>query len=89
MKVALVIHGGAYKDVYLDDVYAQKFGAPNPNATLIEDLHKAGVEMYICGQTAAHRGIARNEMKPEIGVALSAMTVLVTLQSEGFALIQF
>jgi len=89
MKVALVIHGGAYKDVYLDDVYARKFGAPNPNATLIEALHKADVEMYICGQTAYHRGIERNEMKPEIGIALSAMTVIVTLQSEGYTLIQF
>ena len=56
---------------------------------LLAALDEAGVEIYLCGQTAVHRGLPPDELAPQVQLALSAMTVLVTLQAEGYALIAF
>ncbi len=50
-----------------------------PDLPLIEALAAVGVEVYLCGQSAAHRGFARDDLAPDVRLALSAMTVLVAL----------
>jgi len=52
-------------------------------------LNEAGVKIFLCGQTAAYRGFATEELHPAVTMALSAMTAHVRLQSEGFTLIPF
>jgi intracellular sulfur oxidation DsrE/DsrF family protein len=52
-------------------------------------LGKAGVKIYLCGQTAAFKGYGAEEFHPAVTIALSAMTVHVRLQSEGYTLIPF
>jgi len=47
------------------------------------------VVIYLCGQTAAYRGFAAEELSPVVTMALSAMTAHVRLQSEGYTLIPF
>ncbi|WP_340063361.1 DsrE family protein [Ascidiimonas aurantiaca] len=89
LKVTLVIHGAAYKDILNDDAYKELFGTGNPNAKLIEALDAAGVDIIICGQTAAHRNIDKTDALPQIQWALSAMTVLIHLQNTGYRMIKF
>ncbi|UOB17330.1 DsrE family protein [Abyssalbus ytuae] len=89
IKVALVIHGGAAHDILKNSYYHEKFDADNPNALLLEELEKAGVDIYLCGQTAAHRNITREKALPQVKFALSAMTALVKLQNEEYRLINF
>ncbi len=89
MQLALVIHGAAAADVLSDSAYQHRNGIANPNAPLIAQLTAAGVEFIVCGQTAAHRGFSANEFAPGVELALSAMTAMVTLQNDGYALIQF
>ena len=89
MRLALVIHGAAAGDVLSDSAYKQRNGIANPNAPLIAQLADAGVEFIVCGQTAAYRGFSAEEFAPNVKQALSAMTALVTLQNNGYALIQF
>jgi intracellular sulfur oxidation DsrE/DsrF family protein len=59
----------------------------NPNLELVEKLHAAGVRFYVCGQSLAFGKIARSELASPVEVALSAMTMLTVLQSEGYALL--
>ncbi|MCK8524142.1 DsrE family protein [Aquimarina sp. D1M17] len=89
LKVALVIHGNAANDVLTNANYKSIYGIDNPNAKLISKLSQNGVQVVLCGQTAAHRGITKNDVLPEIQFALSAMTALVQLQNNNYRLINF
>ena len=89
LKVAITIHGAAWKDVLNNDVYKKKFGVDNPNSKLIKDLTNAGVAIIICGQTAKFRGIDRSVVIPEVKFALSAMTALLQYQADGYTFIKF
>jgi intracellular sulfur oxidation DsrE/DsrF family protein len=51
---------------------------------LIRELHAVGVQIILCGQTAAARDLPRDRLLPEVDVALSAMTALLVLQERGY-----
>jgi intracellular sulfur oxidation DsrE/DsrF family protein len=50
-------------------------------------LAAAGVQFLVCGQSAAGYGFRPDELAPNVEMSLSALTVLVRLQGEGFALV--
>lgn len=87
MELAVVLHGSAGKDALQPGPYRERLGAENPNVELIEQLAAAGVEFYICGQTAMSRGLPNDELLPEIRMALSAMTARAMLQAKGYELV--
>lgn len=87
MKLALVLHGTAGKDALGHEGYRKRFGTDNPNGALLEALSEYGVRVILCGQTQMHRGLGRDELASHVEVALSAMTALVSLTSEGYRLI--
>ena len=91
IKVALVIHGSAFSDILKNEFYQEKFPeiTKNPNAELLSQLLDQGVQVILCGQTAAHRKITKAEALPEVQISLSAMTALVQLQNDGYQLISF
>jgi len=89
VKLALVVHGAASKDMLSNAAYKSRLGVDNPNAPLLAALQSKGVRVILCGQTAAYRGYSRQELAPGVEIALSAMTALVVLQSEGYELIAF
>jgi len=87
LQLAVVMHGGSTFSALSDSAYQQRFGRDNPNTTLIKALHEAGVEFWLCGQSAGYNGIKANELSDHIGLALSAMTVVVELSSQGYMLL--
>lgn len=89
LKVALTIHGAAWKDVLKNDIYIEKYGVDNPNYKLIKELNNAGVDIIICGQTAAFRKMQKKDIIPEVKLALSAMTALLQYQNNGYKFIKF
>lgn len=89
LEMAVIVHGAAAKDLLSDTAYESRFGVKNPNTELLSGLGGAGVRIYICGQTAAHRGYAPEELNPQVTLALSAMAAHVQLQTDGFTLIPF
>ena len=89
MEVAIVLHGSAGKYALDHAAYEERFGVSNTNLSLMETLHAAGVQIYLCGQTAIHRGLARESLSPVIEVALSAMTAISKLDQEGYTMIAF
>lgn len=89
MQIALVLHGSAAKDVLQNGPYKDRFGVDNPNLPLIEALADAGVEIFLCGQSAYSRGLPKAELAEPVQLALSAMTALAALQSKGYGLIAF
>jgi intracellular sulfur oxidation DsrE/DsrF family protein len=89
MHIAVVVHGAAAGDILNDGAYEKRAGIANPNTALLDQLAEAGVEIIVCGQTAAHRGFGAGEFNSHVTIALSAMTALTILQYRGYALIQF
>lgn len=86
VKVALVLHGEATKSVLTDAAYKAKFGGDkNPNLPVLRDLQKAGVEVFVCGQALAYKGIKESEVEKDITVAIAALTVIVNRQTDGYA----
>jgi intracellular sulfur oxidation DsrE/DsrF family protein len=87
MEVAVVLHGQTLKSALTDDAYHSRFGVDNPNLDLLMQLHKAGVSFYACGQSMGFREFGKDELVEPVKVALSAMTMLATLQADGYALL--
>ena len=76
--------------VILDITYMTDLGkTKNPNLELIGQLKKAGVEIFVCGQALAHHSYATSEVAPGVKVAVSAATVNINLQMDGYAYIPF
>jgi intracellular sulfur oxidation DsrE/DsrF family protein len=87
MELAVVLHGTAGKYALGRAAYRARYDTEHPNGALIEALHEAGVDIYLCGQTAMHRGVPPRDVAPAVDVALSAMTVIASLGAEGYTMV--
>jgi ubiquinone/menaquinone biosynthesis C-methylase UbiE/intracellular sulfur oxidation DsrE/DsrF family protein len=88
VRIAIVVHGDATKSVLSDAAYASRCGVEkNPNLPLIRKLHEAGVELTVCGQALSRKGIADSEVDEGIPIAVSALTVVINKQMDGYALV--
>lgn len=89
IEFAVIVHGPASKDMLTDKGYEKRHQEANPNTALLNQLGEAGAKIYLCGQSASYMKITADELNPAVTMALSAMTVHVRLQSEGYTLIPF
>jgi len=89
LSLAIVLHGSATRSALNDEAHAERFEAANGSKALIRALADAGADIYVCGQSAAHHGFGAEELLPEVRMAVSAMTVHVRLQEEGYHPILF
>ena len=80
--------GPALKTLLTDDSYFPRYGIDNPNTELVQKLHAAGVRFYVCGQSVMFGGFEKEELVGPAKVALSAMTMMTELQSDGYALLR-
>ncbi len=88
IKVYLVVHNKASKDILGSPAYEVRYGKPNPNLALVRELLDAGAGVILCGQSSVSREIPVTEAVEGVQLALSAMTALVQLQNEGFQLLK-
>ena len=88
VQIAAICHGAADKAVLKDVAYFAHFKvAANPNLPLIRDLKKAGVDLFVCGQSLHDLGYRTEEVAEEVAVADAAMLVLINKQAGGYAYI--
>jgi intracellular sulfur oxidation DsrE/DsrF family protein len=89
LKAAMTIHAEAAHDALNNEAYKAKYGVDNPNLKLINDLTEAGVDVIICGQSAAKNNMSRNDINPNVKIALSATTALIQYQNKGFQFVKY
>ena len=89
IQLAFVLHGHSTKDALSTSNYKKKYQVENPNKELIKTLSNIGVDIFICGQSMSSKGYTKEDLMPEVKVALSAMTVLTSYQMNNYALIKF
>jgi intracellular sulfur oxidation DsrE/DsrF family protein len=87
LKIVLVVHGPATPIVMKNDAYRKLHQQDNPNSEIIHLLNGARVKLYICGQALAENKLEIASVNPEITLAVSALTVLIDYQLDGYALI--
>lgn len=86
VQIAVVFHGDATLAVLNPDAYSAKFETSgNPNLVLLQQLHESGVELYVCGQSLISKGSEPEDVSASVETAVSALTALVNLQSDGYA----
>jgi len=89
LKVALVVHNKASKDVITNEAYQKKYGTDNPNQELLKALLDAGGQIIFCGQSSVSRDFPREDLIDGVQLSLSAMTALIQFQDEDYRLIKF
>lgn len=87
-NIAVVLHGDATLSILNSVAYARKFDVKdNPNLKCIAQLRQAGVTFYVCGQSLIGKGSQPDDVSQHCQVAVSALTALVNLQTDGYAYI--
>jgi intracellular sulfur oxidation DsrE/DsrF family protein len=86
LKFVAVAYGAATQLALDDAHYRVKFGTANPNLPLIAELKKAGVTVSVCAQAVAEHQFKYDWLANDITVALSGLTTVTTLESDGYVL---
>jgi len=90
LKFAVLIYGMAASPMVMDNAhYKARFGKDNPNLEVIHALTKAGVKVVVCGQALAAGGIKHEWVDPDVTISLSALSTMVILQDQGYALLHW
>ncbi len=87
LKVAVIFHGTATKNVLNDIAYNKLFNADNPNKLLIQRLKDSGVEIYVDKKSYFGNVYELKDKSPGIKMAYSAMAALNRYESDGYKII--
>lgn len=85
IHLVVVVHGPAARDLMIEP----RPGESNANAGLVAALVANGVDVVLCGQTAANAGIEPDSLLPGVRLSLSAMTSFALLQQDGYTVNPF
>ncbi len=78
--------GDATLDVLDQEAYRERFDTEeNPNLDCLQKLHRAGVEIYVCGQSLVGKKARPEQVVEFVDVAVSALTAVVNLQADGYS----
>jgi intracellular sulfur oxidation DsrE/DsrF family protein len=86
LKFVGAISGSATDAILSNEHYHKVFGINNPNAPLIEQLTRAGVDLAICSQAVAGHHYPYDWIDPHVTLALSSLTTITSLEEEGYVL---
>lgn len=86
----LVYHGTGIAAV-VNDTARKRLGvdAPNPNADILAELIRRGVQIELCENTMQQKGVKPTELMPGVKLVVGAFPRLIDLQLQGFAYIKF
>lgn len=90
VQIVLIAHGPAAQDLLKPEAYAARTdGKANGSLAAVQKLLGAGVEIYLCGQTAMSQKISKADLIPGVKMSLSAITAHALYQQRGYTLNPF
>lgn len=89
LKIVAVAAGPATELALNDEQYRKLYKVANPNLPVIAQLRKAGVDVAVCAQAMAEHHFDYSWKDSQVTLALSALTTVVDLQNQGYALMPF
>ncbi|MDF2156892.1 DsrE family protein [Algoriphagus sp. CAU 1675] len=84
LHMVAVVHGGSVIAILNDEEYERKYGIPNPNKEAIRQMAEAGIRFYVCGQNMGMFQFRKDQILPQVKVAISAKTTFVTFGQLGY-----
>jgi intracellular sulfur oxidation DsrE/DsrF family protein len=90
VQIVLIAHGPAAQDLLNPESYGKRTdGKANGSLDAVKKLLGAGVEIYLCGQTAMGQKITKADLIPGVKMSLSAITAHAIYQQRGYTLNPF
>lgn len=90
VQIVVIVHGPGAMDLLKPEVYAARNeGKANGSLAAVQKLLGAGVEFYLCGQTAMGQKITKADLIPGVKMSLSAITAHAVYQQRGYTLNPF
>ncbi|AGP82682.1 hypothetical protein BM523_13045 [Alteromonas mediterranea] len=89
LSLALVVHGSATEEMLKAEHFNKRKGQPNGNEILLSALMEQGVEVIVCGQSAAAHGVEKSALIDGVKMDLSAMTAHARLAQKGYSVNPF
>jgi intracellular sulfur oxidation DsrE/DsrF family protein len=86
LKFVAVLHGQAAAAALDAEHYKEHFKVDNPNVELIHKLRAAGVDVVVCGQAYLKQGFPTDGLNKDVHLALSALTTITLLETQGYVL---
>lgn len=87
LHFALVMHGPATPAALDAKTFEAKFHHANPNLEVLEKLKQAGVRLLVCGNALGDWNYTPAEVNSNVEVAWSALSTLIILQDQGYAVL--
>lgn len=84
-SVVVIFHSAGAYCIQTNEAYQRKYGIPNPNLKVFDELSKAGVSFYVCGQSTVRRKIPPTDIISDVKIATSYLTSYTTFQLKGYA----
>ena len=86
VNMVAVFHGPALRAILNNEAYKRATKREvNPNASLVDQLQKAGIKLIACGQALNRRGFEKKDLLPGVLLSVSAKTTSSYFQSLGYA----
>lgn len=89
LHIELVVFSEPISVILNNEMYKKKFGVDNPNLQIIEEMKKAGIKLYACGQSVNAYGIDLASIVSNFEVVYSRLTTVSTRQLRGYAYFRF
>ena len=89
LSLALVVHGSATEEMLKSEFFKKRQEQPNGNEALLTALMEQGVEVIVCGQSAAAHGVEKDALIEGVKMDLSAMTAHARLAKRGYSVNPF
>lgn len=85
MHIVALLDGGAGVAGFTNAASRKYMKHDNYNLDILHALKKAGVKLLVCGQAMAEHGVQDSDLDPSITVALSALTVPIVYEQQGYS----
>ncbi|HEY4276457.1 MAG TPA: DsrE family protein [Rhizomicrobium sp.] len=84
-KFVVVFHRGSTPAILTNEEYKKRNnGVDNPNIKIMEQLHKAGVDFRVCGQSVTFNHIDPKTIQPIVELDLWAGITILNLTARGY-----
>ncbi|MCA6074894.1 DsrE family protein [Fulvivirga sedimenti] len=86
IQLAIVVYSSSTAIAMADATYSQRFDQTNPNAALLEELIRNGIQVIVCGQSMMKQNLLPGDIYPGIKMAVSRFTATTDLMGKGYKL---
>ena len=87
IELAIVVYSGATPMVLSNQAYSKRFEQANPNASLLDELQRNGIQLIVCGQSMMKQNLLPDDIYPGVRMAVSRFTATTDFIQKGYKVI--